>query len=466
MFGFNRKGKENNFEQENTEEHSQAEEKPSFILGVLDVFSLKDSPDFIVVGRVKGTVHKGDTVYLSNPGTDDDRRIAAVVTALETGPGAAALQAADCDVALRIKNGSRYPLRKGTVLFTEDKSDNDIHTVYINTLGDVFVMKQGLDLSDEDLGMLTIADCAESWRMFFWLQGKVAEKQSQEERQEARRRIDRLADALCRKILHAEAIYCIYDKTTGEPYLLSRTIKREENYECTPPDILIFPKSYQRIMRERFPEERFEIRRIENGEKGDGIYNFLGTAFYLNGACGAAVLSEQTAIAAGMLVPEPDYSQTPQQNIPVTNPGLVRWALLLGQIGEARGEDADLIRGLYYGFLSRELLKARLLIPMQNMGEIPKTDESGKTILQKDTTMKFPTKQGKYGRPAVCIFTDWKRLRMVYGKDWNALVQPVEGIIDVFDCAVNSTEFYRAGFYVSKDMFEEIKGKYGESGNT
>ena len=41
-------------------------------------------------------------------------------------------------------------------------------------------MKQGLDLSDEDLGMLTIADCAESWRMFFWLQGKVAEKQSQE----------------------------------------------------------------------------------------------------------------------------------------------------------------------------------------------------------------------------------------------------------------------------------------------
>lgn len=125
-----------------------------------------------------------------------------------------------------------------------------------------------------------------------------------------------------------------------------------------------------------------------------------------------------------------------------------------------------MIRGLYYGFLSRELLKARLLIPMQNMGEIPKTDESGKTILQKDTTMKFPTKQGKYGRPAVCIFTDWKRLRMVYGKDWNALVQPVEGIIDVFDCAVNSTEFYRAGFYVSKDMFEEIKGKYGESGNT
>ena len=45
MFGFNRKGKENNIEQENREEHSQAEEKPSFILGVLDVFSLKDSPD-------------------------------------------------------------------------------------------------------------------------------------------------------------------------------------------------------------------------------------------------------------------------------------------------------------------------------------------------------------------------------------------------------------------------------------
>lgn len=466
MFGFNKKGKEKNLKQENGEQHSKAGDKPSFILGVLDVFSLKESPDYIVAGRVKGTVHKGDTMYLSNPGTDDDSKIEVTVTAIETGPGVAALQAADCDVALRVENGSRYPLRKGTVLFTEDQSDSDIHTVYTNTLGDVFVMKQGLALSDEELGMLSIADCAEIWRMFFWLQGKVAEKQSQEERQEARRRIDRLADALCRKILHAEAIYCIYDKITGEPYLFSRTVKRGENYECTPPDILIFPKSCQRMMRERFPEERFELRRIENGEKGDGIYNFLGSTFYLNGACGAAVLSEQTAISAGMLVPEPDYSGTPQQNIPVTNPGLVRWALLLGQMGDAKGKDADLIRGLYYGFLSRELLKAKLLIPMQNTGEIPEPDENGKTVLKKDTTMKFPTKEGKYDRPAVCMYTDWKRLRMVYGEEWNALVQPVEGMIGAFDCAVNSTEFYRAGFYVSKDMFEEIKRRYGENGNT
>lgn len=55
------------------------------------------------------------------------------------------------------------------------------------------------------------------------------------------------------------------------------------------------------------------------------------------------------------------------------------------------------------------------------------------------------------------MYTDWKRLRMVYGEEWGGLVQPIEGMIRVFDCAVNVTKHTAAGCYVNGDMFEEMK---------
>ena len=240
--------------------------------------------------------------------------------------------------------------------------------------------------------------------------------------------------------------------------MFSRTIDQKDGtYRCTPPDIMIITEAYKPAMTAQFPENKFEIKKIENGEEKKGIYNFLGSSFYLNGACGICILSEQASIAAPMLVPKPDYSNVRPQDIPVTNPDLVRWMLLLGQIGKPEGNDAELIYKLYYRFMAQELVKARFLIPTQKEGEIPKGDENGKTVLEKNVSFKFPTMDGKYGRPAVRMYTDWKRLRMVYGEEWSALVQPVEGMIGVFDCAVNVTEFARAGCYIGAEMFEEIK---------
>lgn len=65
--------------------------------------------------------------------------------------------------------------------------------------------------------------------------------------------------------------------------------------------------------------------------------------------------------------------------------------------------------------------------------------------------------EGKYDKSAVYMYTDWKRLRMVYGEEWGGLVQPIEGMIRVFDCAVNVTKHTAAGCYVNGDMFEEMK---------
>ena len=43
----------------------------------------------------------------------------------------------------------------------------------------------------------------------------------------------------------------------------------------------------------------------------DSIYNFLGSTFYLNGACGVKVIYDNFSIDACMLVEKPDYSNLP-----------------------------------------------------------------------------------------------------------------------------------------------------------
>lgn len=160
--------------------------------------------------------------------------------------------------------------------------------------------------------------------------------------------------------------------------MFSRTIDQKDGtYMCTPPNIRIFTKAYESLMGNIFPKDTFEIRRIDKGESGEGILNFFGSTFYLNGACGVEVLYEQTPIDSSMFVPAPDYSNIEKQNIPVTNPDLMRWMILIDQLGQVQGEDGELIYKLYYRFSSKEMVKANFLIPMQKEGDISQPDENG-----------------------------------------------------------------------------------------
>ncbi len=455
MFKF---GKNKEVEAENVIQDSSKQEEvtASFVMAAKEAFKLLNSENVIITGQVKGTARVGAVVCLSNPGADDDEIIEVKIGAIETAPQKRVSEATDCDVTLYIENGKQYPLRKATVLFTKDCSAEEVRSAYINSLGDTYILKQKLEFSDEDLAQLSIVDCAEIWRMFIWFRMNVLKVQSEEEDQEYNSRMQRLVAALCGKIMEAEEIYCLFNKATGEPHMLSRTLKEEESYSCTPPDILIFAKAYEPAIKNNFSEEKFEVRKIEAGENKQGIYNFLGSIFYLNGAHGVQVLFEQNVIPAGMLVPMPDYDSVPEQHRPVTNPNLLRWMLLIGQMGEINGGDKELIYKLYCHFMSKEMVKAKFLIPMQSSGNAQQKG-TGKADVKKAEALKFPTMAGKDGGRAVQIFTDWRRLRMMYGEKWNAMVYSIEDIIEEFDCAINVGPFPRAGGYISKDMFEQMK---------
>ena len=464
---FNRKKKTDAAVQDNVQEEKHKAEtndtledammQSDFVMGIEDTFPLEGSDDLIVVGRLKGKVRKGAAVYISNPGNDEDKITITTIDGIETGPGQEAEAAADCHAGLRINKGADIGLRKASVIFTRESTGKSVHDAYIDTLADVYVVRQDLNIPENELEFLTVTDMAEIWRLYVWYHTQVIKNETEEIKSSNRQKVDRLAYSLCRKIMQADALYCVFSKDTGEPYMFSKTVKKDDGYLCTPPDIRIYTKAYEAVAKSVFSEAKFEIRRIDNGEKKDGIYNFLGSTFYLNGACGVEIISGQTAIGAGMLVKKPDCTGVPQINIPVTNPDLERWLLLIGQLGKPQNADQELIYNLYYGFLSREAVKARLLIPMQSSGEPSEPDENGKVTLKKDTTLSFATMDGKDGRKAVRMFTDWKRLRMAFDGKWSGMVQPVEGMIGQFDCALNATKYPQAGCYISRDMFEDMK---------
>ena len=451
-------------EQENVKayrltEASSADQEPvrgSFVYGVQDTFKLLNSNDLVVVGRVKGTVNPGMAVYVSNFGDDNGSILVTTILGLEINQRPVDT-ATDCLVALKLEAGQKADIKIGSIVHTRDISTKEVHDAYISAIGDIYVMRKNLVLSDDEIASMSITDCAEAWRLFNWFHSKDSANESEEQKHVNRKKVEKLADALCKKILAADEIYTVFNKTTGEPHMFSHTIKQENgSYMCTPPDIMIISKAYSKPYEAMYPADKFEIRKIENGKNNDGIYNFLGSAFYLNGACGIAILSGQTAIDASKLVPKPDYGDTPQINIPVTNPELMRWMLLIGQLENPETPDAELIYKLYYRFMSIEMTKAMFVIPMKTDGEVPPADENGKTVLKQGLQLNFPTMKGKYGRDAIRMFTDWKRLHMEYGPEWSGFLQPVSGMIDVFDCAINSTKYPAAGCYISKEMYEEM----------
>lgn len=448
-----------NVKKSNLTEENFADQKldsGSFVYCVHDTFKLLNSNDLVVVGRVKGTVYPGMTVYVSNFGEDNGSVFLTTVLGLEINQKTVNT-ATDCLVALKLEAGQTADIKIGSIVHTRDISANAVHDSYISAIGDIYVLHKNLVLSDDEIASMSITDCAEAWRLFNWFLSKNSANESEEEKIANHKKIEKLADAICEKILAADEIYTVFNKVTGEPHMFSRTIKQEnDSYLCTPPDIMIISKAYSKRYETMYPADKYEIRKIENGKSKDGINNFLGSTFYLNGACGVTILSDQIAIDAGKLVPKPDYGDTPQINIPVTNPDLVRWMLLMGQLGHPETPDAELIYKLYYRFMSIEMTKAMFVIPMQTEGEVPKADKDGKTVLKQGLQLNFPTMKGKYNRDAVRMFTDWKRLHMEYGPEWSGFIQPVLSMIDVFDCAINATKYPAAGCYISKEMYEEM----------
>ena len=445
-----------------TESNKESEEaKGNACLGVLGFFPMEEKGELLIAANLEGSLKVGDCLSFCNPDQGMDALGSVVVKKLSCHKEDVEALNDEELVYLEVdKVPSLDKLKKGSVLYSQGVEEKKRSSTYGYALYRAFVTIQEGKVGDEDYQALSLEDSIEILQAFLWDCRQNQETESEESYQSNTRKLERLAEIIKDKLLVADSVYAVYSEKTGEPYLFSTTYDRgEEGYLCTDPMIMLLTPSWYRQFQETIDSRpNSVVKLIENTEDKKGIENFLGTAFYLNGAMGAIFNSKEVSISASALVQKPDFSDLPEIQVPVMNPDLVRWMLLMGQMDQPTTEEQELVYGLYYKFFSMAMPKAKFLLPLDAASGFPEDNSEGNSfVLEKDANFNIPVREGKDGRNSVPVFTDWKRLRMVFDEKWNGMIEEAGGMIEGFDYAINPTEYYEAGAYVSQTAFKEMQ---------
>ncbi|MCR5421178.1 MAG: hypothetical protein K6E98_09235 [Lachnospiraceae bacterium] len=426
--------------------------KYSFVMGVLDTAVVEGTENLVVTGNIKGNVEPNMVISAINFGDDNKEVIMTTVSGIDVDDELREM-ATDCFAGLILEGAANSGIKPGTVLYTRDVGNDSIHDAYVASLSEVYVKERELELTDEEIDALSITDCSEIWRLNTWYMTHEGKEEEETVKKVRIERLNKIVSSLCKKIINADEIYYVHDKGTGEAHLYSQTFdKGNGTYMCSLPNIMIISKAYRRHYKRLYNNDKTELAVVRNGSDKMGIYNFLAGNFYINGACGVAVNAIQISIAAGMLVKKPEYKDIPIENIPVTNPDLVRWMLLIGQLDTLKKDNEEaLVFRLYYRFMGIEMTKARLIIPMKHQ-----SPQEGESEGSENDGFGIATMKGKDKKDAVIMYTDWRRLRSEYGKDWDGMVHRIAGLVGKFDCAINPTRFPKAGMYVTEEMYKNM----------
>ena len=419
-------------------------ENTTVVFGVEEILPTpNDSEDLVVIGLVRGTIHVGDEVIITNLGSDNDKPAKAVISALEDANKGQVKKASGDNVVVTIKDGKKHNVYKGTVLHSEGVSEDKLRASYLYAIINAFLFWQNGILMDEDRRRFSIADLIEIWRQSIHFCDTQA---SDENYAYYFEKIIILMEQVRATLLTLDEIYAVYSVKTGEPALfISSTRNKDGSLEPAETMVRLIPTAYKEKI--TYPDE-FELRCIENGLNKDGILNFLNEVIFLNGAEGIEFISDKTSINAKALIKSPDLEGMREVDKPIMNPDVVRCLLMLGQIGDTTTlgkRDRDFLSKLYLNRLTEALKTARFIVPIKVEGELPKPNEKGETSFAEDVKYELAMKELKDNKKAVPIFTDWKRFNEEYGDGWRGLLQPLGGPLIPHPVLINGTLYFEMG---------------------
>ena len=419
-------------------------ENTTVVFGVEEILPTpNDSEDLVVIGLVRGTIHVGDEVIITNLGSDNDKAAKAVISALEDANKGQVKKASGDNVVVTIKDGKKHNVYKGTVLHSEGVSEDKLRASYLYAIINTFLFWQNGILMDEDRRRFSIADLIEIWRQSIHFCDTQA---SDENYAYYFEKIIILMEQVRATLLTLDEIYAVYSVKTGEPALfISSTRNKDGSLEPAETMVRLIPTAYKEKI--TYPDE-FELRCIENGLNKDGILNFLNEVIFLNGAEGIEFISDKTSINAKALIKSPDLEGMREVDKPIMNPDVVRCLLMLGQIGDTTTlgkRDRDFLSKLYLNRLTEALKTARFIVPIKVEGELPKPNEKGETSFAEDVKYELAMKELKDNKKAVPIFTDWKRFNEEYGDGWRGLLQPLGGPLIPHPVLINGTLYFETG---------------------
>ena len=419
-------------------------ENRTVVFGVEEILpNSNDSEDLVVIGLVRGMIHVGDEVIITNLGSDNDKPAKAVISALEDANKGQVKKASGDNVVVTIKDGKKHNVYKGTVLHSEGVSEDKLRASYLYAIINAFLFWQNGILMDEDRRRFSIADLIEIWRQSIHFCDTQA---SDENYAYYFEKIIILMEQVRATLLTLDEIYAVYSVKTGEPALfISSTRNKDGSLEPAETMVRLIPAAYKEKI--TYPDE-FVLRRIENGPDKDGIQNFLNEVIFLNGAEGIEFISDETSINAKALIKSPDVEGMREVDKPIMNPDVVRCLLMIGQISDTTTlgkRDRDFLSNLYLNRLTEALKTARFIVPIKVQGELPKPNENGETSFAEDVKYELAMKELKDNKKAVPIFTDWKRFNEEYGDGWRGLLQPLGGPLIPHPVLINGTLYFETG---------------------
>ena len=419
-------------------------ENTTVVFGVEEILPTpNDSEDLVVIGLVRGTIHVGDEVIITNLGSDNDKPAKAVISALEDANKGQVKKASGDNVVVTIKDGKKHNVYKGTVLHSEGVSEDKLRASYLYAIINAFLFWQNGILMDEDRRRFSIADLIEIWRQSIHFCDTQA---SDENYAYYFEKIIILMEQVRATLLTLDEIYAVYSVKTGEPALfISSTRNKDGSLEPAETMVRLIHTAYKEKI--TYPDE-FVLRRIENGPDKDGILNFLNEVIFLNGAEGIEFISDKTSINAKALIKSPDLEGMREVDKPIMNPDVVRCLLMIGQISDTTTlgkRDRDFLSNLYLNRLTEALKTARFIVPIKVEGELPKPNEKGETSFAEDVKYELAMKELKDNKKAVPIFTDWKRFNEEYGDGWRGLLQPLGGPLIPHPVLINGTLYFETG---------------------
>ena len=419
-------------------------ENTTVVFGVEEILpNPNDSEDLVVIGLVRGTIHVGDEVIITNLGSDNDKPAKAVISALEDAKKGQVKKASGDNVVVTIKDGKKHNVYKGTVLHSEGVSEAKLRTAYLYAIINAFLFWQDGILMDEDRRRFSIVDLIEIWSQSIRFCDTQTSNKNYAYYLE---KIIVLMAQVRAKLLTLDEIYAVYSVKTGEPALFINMARHKDgSLEPAETMVRLIPATYKEKI--TYPDE-FELRCIENGPDKDGIQNFLNEVIFLNGAEGIEFISNETSINAKALIKDPDLEGMREVDKPIMNPDVVRCLLMLGQIGDTTTlgkRDRDFLSKLYLNRLTEALKTARFIVPIKVEGELPKPNEKGETSFAEDVKYELAMKELKDNKKAVPIFTDWKRFNEEYGDGWRGLLQPLGGPLIPHPVLINGTLYFETG---------------------
>ena len=211
------------------------------------------------------------------------------------------------------------------------------------------------DITKEEYDSLSIQDMCVLLNNARWFLNSEDYVSDSDKSDDLKSRMSKMHRVLIEKIVEAPVVYSVIDTATGYPFIT----EIEDS-------IWIFSKEeYANLCVGHYREENrvFRVKEI----KKEQLLPFLARAFYTNGVGGIFVDNGQVGcfIKKEYILKAPDYSNLPEKEIPVTNPGLMKAYMKFIQEKQwnVHYQERRKVLQKLENDLMRELPKAKLLIP-------------------------------------------------------------------------------------------------------